>query len=358
MRNISSNGKLVAINIVIDTYYFSYKFLNIKNVTYNQEKIEFLSILENSISSMFKDVSLKKIEQSEVLDNNFDLTKVEEIFEELASNEKQLIFLQKTLSENLTLISNLFSIVNESQLNRANNTYASYEFYKGATGWHIRFNNKPVILSSKSQLGLKYIHRLIRFKGEYFSSYDLESINSSEKSKEYTEIRYSSNISVRNINSKEDYGNDEETLKKQLKRFLLEEPEANAPAEDLLFYYSQLYQITNSLMQIIHRTNYVKLNAFYWSKIKECEELIQDLDNDLFGQLIITKGRNIRKPMEVNTARRRINQRVSKNIDNAINSIDSTEMKVFLKNSIQKVNGTYAYKCDASNDIIWKLFIE
>ncbi len=312
-----------------------------------------LQILKQGIESIFQ-TSYKQWES-----NHSDLLNPEMLHELTSGIDKYQTLLtevadyQKSQKKQLDFIRSYINNSNEIQ------TSVGYEFYKGTQDWIIRFAGEPVRMKRKSETGLRYIHKLLSSPFIAFYPNDLELISENKKHDPLLQISPSISVEL-NVNSmfSEQNPENEKSILEQLRRLVENKPEQYDKDETHIYYLSQMVYLSHSLKNIVSKASYINLYEDYKKTLDDKIFEFRQLNDDKgFVQRIVTKSKIIKKPVEQNVQNRRLRQRVTKSIKNAINSMDSENIQTYFDNTLT-IGVKSCYKPTQENSIDWKLQLD
>jgi|GEM_PF-4488827 len=230
-----------------------------------------------------------------------------------------------------------------------------YEFYKLAAGWMIRWDSLRVDLGKKRpETGLAYIHKLLCNEDEPIPIYKLEGMV------EENLMILDDSIQIV-INKHSILGNldpeDEDTLLSAYSRFASENlPDDYSPIIDQIRYYSNLIYLKDRLFRLTIKKIYLSQLATLREKLDDLLFIFKQQERDVdIIQHVIMESNVIKKSDDIDSQRRQMRDRVSKNIKNAIESMKNEDIKAFLSSYIEK--GLYcSYSPPSNKKISWKLF--
>lgn len=230
------------------------------------------------------------------------------------------------------------------------------EFYKGATGWHIRFKGNVVKLKGNYNTGLSYLHRLLQYPGRKFYPNELELVYQPAKSQN-TSVQLSESFYVEieprfaNLNPE-----DETELLSTLKRLMAAKPGNFDSFEVHIYYLSQMLYIAHMLKEVASKAMYI---TFFKEISTELEEKIvvfeRETTDKLYVRRVLKKSGIIRKPAEYKVQIRRLRQRVTRSIKNAIKMMDSELLQIYFQETVN-IGVRTSYQ-PTEEKINWKLEI-
>ena len=228
-----------------------------------------------------------------------------------------------------------------------------YEFYKGSTGWHIRFGGK-VVHTGRNDKGLHYIHKLLQHPGRKFLPNELEIISVEKDKTPHIQVSENFAITVHdrlaNINT-----GDEHSYLEALKRLQDESPGEYDDLEKHIEYLSQLVYIAHSLKRIKSKGTYIDMyNSLKIRLDDKIFQFIQNTDDELYVRRVLSKSKVIARTIELDKHRRQLRQRVIKNMENAIANMDSDNIKLYFKETLTLQYQSY-FTPDPLHPTDWKL---
>lgn len=332
-----------------------------------EEKLSFTftKVLSNSSDLKQYQVSILKKFIQEQLNSWFDFWQTHrsaKIYKAAQNLEEKIQHLQGTAKEVINLAAALQ--VDLQKLNAPKNIQLENEFYKETTGWHIRFQNKNIRLKRENNKGLFFIHKLLSYPNNLFYPNQLEGENPSG-SKDSANIALFETYQQIGVDIKpyKSFIDDEQELKVILQRLLRESRTdehltETKELEDQIYHLAEVLFIINALINNKTRKEYLLLHKQKKEEFEDaCFMLRRKKNTPFFVQKIINKAKVISKPIEWDKSNRQIRQRVSRNIKNSIEALDSPELTTYFKETL-----TYGAVCKFTprkeNPILWHLTID
>ena len=213
-------------------------------------------------------------------------------------------------------------------------TYSDFEFYKGTTGWIIRWRGQLIESDGDYNTGLGYVQRLLMDPDQEIDAFQLERVYR-EKGKDYHEVHLDESSSVRvSSNVPESEGEINEAILRLKDGF----PKKRNFSSHGLFLEAVAYQLAellnlyDSLIKMAPKARYIdQVNIIK----HELKKVFLDLEaeeggSSPFYKNVLTKTKRISVPIEYDVQKRRIRQRVTTNLKNAVNSLKSEDLREYL----------------------------
>ncbi len=294
---------------------------------------------ENSIDARFNEIESKLALHKSLLDKIY--TKIEYM---------------ETILKSIESINKQDVSINEMTIEKQD---FPNEFYKTSTGWSLRFNGNVVLMKGRFERGLSYLHYLLRHHGKIIYAGQLESLIEAKDNNKIIELTPSFAVDLKSYDTITSVNSaNENELLKVIERLRNEKPEEDDLIEDKIYYYAYLVYILNSLTELNHKQEYLKLSSFYRN---ELNRYINDFElkneDEIFVKRVLQKSKIIAKPHDYKQTRR-ARQRVLKNIYNAIDSMSSEELQNHFRKFISTQAGNISYDANFDSPIKWKLFID
>lgn len=233
-----------------------------------------------------------------------------------------------------------------------------FEFYRGTTQWHIRFNATIVKLTTRSKTGLRYIHYLLQYPEKSFYPNQLEIIKIN-KGKASATLQLDNAISVElDILRHQTILENPKKIKKEIIALYKNLPD-DIELEKKIYCLAEMIYLSDLLVKIsASRENQERLRQLQDVLDTAILKLKLDYgDETLFVQQIISKAETISKPLEKNSQLRRLRQRVEKAIKNAIEAMEDKEAKKYFQATI-KTGRVCQFSPNPKQPIDWLLFTQ
>jgi len=284
-------------------------------------------------------------------EQNYIATSIESLNENIqkmkplitAFNEKST-FLTQYIGEHLTSTDSATSQV-------------PFAFYKGSSDWVIRFEGQPVLLSKRMNKGLEYIHKLLTNPNQLFYTNELELSYRETNEGKLIQISQDWSVSVSSVFQAHKTG-DEAELKRTLQDIQASKPDEIDPIKDHIRHWSYMLYLSDELLSIVSRKPYIELHQIAREQLEDkLIELQLQHDDEDYVRKILTESKIIRKAEDFQKTKRQIYQRVTKAMKNAINAMDSHDIKEYFDDTLIIAQKS-VYKPEASViPTLWKLQI-
>jgi len=286
-------------------------------------------------------------------DQDTDLTFLRHLIKEIRTTQ------QRIADESARLIgqaqSLLHNIERQTDTQRSNiSAHQPYEFFRSSSSWQIRFDGR-LIRVGRHDKGLQYIHKLLMYPGRKFSPSELDpnlTINDEQKL-----ISVGENISVERTYQLQSInpGSENDHLR-ALKDFAQNASDEQDTLPQRIFHYSQICYLAESLKNIRMLPRYIEA---YKSAKEKLDDLVfefhQECDDKLFVERVLRESGQIRSTArESENTRRKMRERVVKNVQNAIASLDNEAAQVYFKTYLD-FGAQSIYRPDAAQPIYWQL---
>jgi len=235
---------------------------------------------------------------------------------------------------------------------------SAYEFYKGSSHWVIRFNDEPVRLKTKPEKGLQYIHRLLSYPDKAFSCHDLELSPTVSRETEEESLDVGDNILIQLPKQRPVSRETERQDALDSARRLEEDTDFDRLSmENQILLFAELYRLYQSLFNLEHTRRYATKAMEYRRRLDDALEDLKDENDTAKMTLLITRVGIIKKTLGVSAEEKKID-RVSRNIKNAIKSMEHPEARKFFEKAIKRESNMWIYRSDAGGTIEWNLTID
>ncbi len=234
----------------------------------------------------------------------------------------------------------------------------NFEFYKGTTGWHIRYAGEIVKLARNFDTGLTYIHTLLNNPNQHYYANQLEIIKKGGKKDQPILVNLSNSFSIElDIHFTKNSPVTETDLLASIKRLSRNRP-SDENMEDLIYYLSEMFYQAYCLKELNFKSEYLKLYENYKKELDEYIFILkQESSDNSFVEKVLKKSGVIKRRPRVNRQLNLLRDRVVKSMKNAVGSMNSSLLKDhFDKSLILATKSVYAPS--PSEKIDWKLTID
>jgi len=232
-----------------------------------------------------------------------------------------------------------------------------YSFYKGSSDWVIYFDNEVVRLSRKLNKGLGYIHKLLTNPKKSFYPNELELSYKRSGSGKFIEIAQDWSVNVSSIFQSHKAGSEAELLK-SLRNIQEEKPDLHDPINDHIQFWSYILYLSDELLSIVSKRTYIELHQTARQELEDKIIELQTNSNDKhFIRKILSESKIIKKAEDFQETKRKVYQRVTKAMKNAIKSMDSEDIQQYFSETIIIGNKSIYSPQKSTTPIDWKLEI-
>jgi hypothetical protein len=252
-------------------------------------------------------------------------------------------------------VQRLISVASQQQTTRP--SAADFEFFRGSTGWHIRFNGN-LVKAGKNNKGFRCIHKLLLNPGRKFYPNELDPISENTESERFIQVSDSFAVEVGSFYSKINL-DDEQSLEKALRQLGTEPPDEHDSMEAHIYHLSNMLYLADCLKNIRSISRYITV----YNTVKEQLDdrifrLQKEHDDSIFVDRVLSKSKIIRKQEKaLQSVSKKMRERVSKNIQNAIASMDHQAAKEYFETRLT-IGMQSVFRPDATNAVSWKLQID
>lgn len=229
-----------------------------------------------------------------------------------------------------------------------------YEFFRGRNGWNLRFDNKMVGVG-RNDKGLLYIYKMLMYPKRKFYPNELDPTSSDAHHS--TLISVSETLFIESdVKYQQMNPGDENAYLRALEDLWQHKPDELDSPEKHIYFYSQMCYLADSLKNIRALAKYITL---YKEAKSNLDDLVfdfeQSCDDKLFVERVLKQSGQIRATArdESNTTKK-MRERVVKNIQNAIKSIESEVVRDYFTKHIHVGIQSY-YTPDPIHPISWHL---
>lgn len=317
-----------------------------------------INILNYENSLLYLKIGLEYLYDS--IYNSWERIHTNKQIEELSQKIHQINPLIQTFNQQSTLLNNQLKhkIQQQSDNDNINLIQTPYSFYKGSSDWVIYFDNKIVRLSRKLNKGLGYIHKLLTNPDKSFYPNELElSYKRPTDRGKFIEIAQDWSVNVSSIFQSHKAGSEAELLK-SLQNIQEEKPDVYDPIKDHIQFWSYVLYLSDELLSLVSKRTYIDLHQTARQELEDKIIELQRGNNDKhFIRKILSESKIIKKAEDFQETKRKVYQRVTKAMKDAIKSMDSVDIQQYFSETLI-VGNKSIYKPEKSTILIeWKLEI-
>jgi len=229
-----------------------------------------------------------------------------------------------------------------------------YEFFRATSGWQIKFDGQ-VVRSGRNDKGFQYIHKLLEYPNIKFSPTELDpNITGTEgqsliAASDSIFVEHSARLQAVNPNNADD-------LLRSLKDMMKNPPDKDAPLPQHIYHYSEVCYLAESLKNIETKPSYIEA---YKSAKQKLDDLVFEFececDDKLFVARVLRESGMIRSvARDTEDVARKMRDRITKNIKNAIASLNNEALRAYFTEHIE-FGAKSIYRPDTVKPIRWQL---